>query len=69
MSFYYSDDPARDYDRYDTDRERRLARRPICERCREHIQVENLWDIDGTLYCPECARIEFERDTENYVED
>ena len=66
---FRTDDPARDFDRWDMERERRRARRPICERCGEHIQEENLWDIDGTLYCPECAKIEFERDTDNYTEE
>ena len=66
---FYSDDPGRDADRWLAAQERRLARRPICERCGEHIQSENLWDIDGTLYCPECAKIEFERDTDHYTDE
>lgn len=66
---FRTNDPAADFDRWDAEQERRLARLPICERCGERIQSENLWDIDGTLYCPECAKIEFERDTDNYTED
>ena len=66
---FRTDDPVLDFDRYDMELERRRARRPICERCGEHIQSENLWDINGTLYCPECARIEFEQETDFYTDE
>lgn len=66
---FYSDDPVRDAERWIEEQERRKARLPICARCGEPIQDENLWDIDGNLYCPECARYEFEQDTNNYIED
>lgn len=66
---FRTDDPIADFNRWDMELERRRARRPICERCREHIQDEKLWDIEGTLYCPNCAEIEFERDTDNYTEE
>ena len=66
---FRTDSPERDFDRWDMAREQRRAGLPICERCGEHIQDENLWDIDGTLYCPGCAKIEFERDTDNYTDE
>ena len=66
---FYSYDPVLDAERWIASQEKRKARLPICERCGEHIQDENLWDIDGVLYCPECAKEEFERQTENYIED
>ena len=64
---FRTDDPARDFDRWDMAREHRKSRCPICERCGEHIQSEKLWDINGTLYCQECAAIEFECDTDFYT--
>lgn len=42
------------------------ARQPKCCRCGEHILDEDLWDINGDLYCEKCAEREFKRKTEVY---
>ena len=66
---YLSDDPGRDFDRWDMEQERRRVRLPVCERCGDHIQSETLWNINGMLYCPECASIEFEEDIELHMDE
>ena len=48
--------------------ERQLRSRPVCACCGEHIQSEALWDFDGVLYCDECAREEFRKYTEDYID-
>ena len=46
---------------------------PTCEHCHEHITEEHLYNIDGEIYCEECAKdiiIEkFRKRTEEYMED
>lgn len=51
---------------YEAQQEKALARRPICTYCEQHIQDDYLFDIDGKLYCEECARDLFRHSTENY---
>lgn len=41
MSLYRSDDPARDAERYMMAQDIRLARRPKCDCCGEHIQDDS----------------------------
>lgn len=52
---FYSDDPHADFDRWDRERERRLAKRPCCAKCRENIRDDELFNFDGDLVCPECV--------------
>ena len=35
---YYTDNPVRDFERYDADREDELASLPVCDICDEPIQ-------------------------------
>lgn len=53
---------------HQAEQDRWLMKRPVCERCGEPIQDEELWDINGTIYCDECARYEFLKETEDYEE-
>ena len=48
------------------EREKWLAKKPVCSRCEEHIQDERLFDIHGVLYCEGCACDEFKKWTEDY---
>ena len=52
-------------------RERRLEawlrKRPVCCYCGEHIQDEQLFDIEGELYHEECLVANFRKDTEDYI--
>ena len=50
------------------ERERRLLSFPICERCRERIQDEDYYDVDGEILCEECMKRKYRRKTEDYYE-
>lgn len=63
---YYTDDPHADFDRYDREQAERLKRLPVCRCCDNPIQSEDLWDIDGSLYCESCME-DFKHSTENYI--
>lgn len=54
MPGYYSDDPNRDFLRWDADRERRLSNRPVCTSCQERIQDDYFYDVSGEAWCEDC---------------
>lgn len=70
MSYFRSSDPAADFDRYDREQERQLARLPICEghKCGKRIQDEDYYDVDGEILCEECMKRKYRRKTEDYYE-
>ena len=50
----WTDDPARDYDRWCDEQDKKLERRPRCCLCEEHIQDDSAVYIDGDWYCDRC---------------
>ncbi len=66
---YRTDDPYADFDRHDQKQAKSLQKLPICCKCRNPIQSEQLYDIDGDLYCEECGERLFKHYTENYIEE
>ena len=67
MSFFRSDDPAADFDRYDRQQERQLENLPLCESCGERIQDEDYYDVDGEILCEECMKRKYRRKTEDLI--
>ena len=61
---YYTDDPVRDFDRYDREQAQREARLPHCEYCGEPI-YEKYYEICGKIVCEECLEDLFAQ----YVEE
>lgn len=61
----WTDDPARDYERWERDQERARRRRerdlPICDKCGEHTSDYEY--IDGMCFCRECL------EEEEYIEE
>lgn len=51
---FLSDDPALDFDRYDREQARWLAKLPTCQRCGDAIQQERAVCIEGFWFCDEC---------------
>lgn len=54
------------WEAHEAELENDLRRFPICGRCSEHI-TDDLFDINGFIYCCDCAESEFKRSAENYV--
>lgn len=54
MFFIRTDDPLKDYDRWDKEQQKRLDRLPECDNCGYPIQQEDAVCIDGKYYCDEC---------------
>ena len=55
----------------DRERERRLARLPICEgyKCGKRIQDEDYYDVDGEILCEECMKRKYRRKTEDLINE
>lgn len=66
---FYSDNPAADFQRWDSEQERKLRRLPTCYHCGEPIQDDHCFRINGVLYCSDCMNDLFRRDTEDYIEE
>lgn len=64
---YYTNNPVADAERYMAEQERELQKLPKCNHCREHIQDETCWVINGKIYHPDCAEELFCKWTEDYM--
>ena len=53
---------------FDEDNFRWLVKRPICDKCGEHIQDEYYYDIDGEKVCEYCAQ-DWLRALKHYIID
>lgn len=63
----YTDDPIRDFERHDAEQNKWLELLPRCCECGERIQEDDLFDIQGDLYCWDCAIKLFRKSTDNYI--
>lgn len=68
LVFYRTDDPVADFEKHDAEQEAELEKMPVCTNCLEHIQGGYLFDIEGEIYCEECAYELFRKDTVDYIE-
>lgn len=70
MTFFRTDDPERDFNRWDLEKERQLARLPVCEgkKCGKRIQDDYYFEIEGEILCEECMNAKYRKSTEDYIE-
>lgn len=68
LVFHKTDNPVKDFEKYDAEKEAELAKMPKCSYCDEHIQDDYLCDIDGTIYCMECFSENFIKASEDYIQ-
>ena len=52
----WTDDPIRDFERYEAEQEEKLEKLPVCDDCGEPIQDEYYYDINGFIICPDCLK-------------
>lgn len=55
------------WEAHDNEKEMRLARRPLCAECDQHIQGETAYYINGEWICEECMD-SYKRYVEDYIE-
>ena len=51
---FYSDDPLRDFDRWDAEQQKALEELPVCADCDNPIQDESAFYINGDWICEDC---------------
>lgn len=61
--FIRTDDPIRDFDRWDREQAQRLAKLPKCSCCGEPIDQDKALELDGELICDSCIE-----DNKVYIE-
>ena len=65
---FYTDDPVKDHDRYQEEKDKQLQKLPKCSICDEHIQTDYLYEINDELICESCIKDNFRKPVEDYVE-
>lgn len=63
----WTDNPIRDFERWDAEQEEKLEKMPVCDECGEHIQDDYLYDIGGEILCRTCMENKYERSVDDYV--
>lgn len=66
---FYSDDPVRDFDRYDMAMAQREAKLPVCDKCHKPINDDFFFYVEGTIYCEKCMHDEYAQSTEDWLND
>ena len=67
--YFRTDDPLRDFDRYDAMMADREAKLPQCEKCGEPINDDEYFEINSEILCEKCMRNEYARSTEDWLND
>lgn len=60
-----TDDPERDFDRWDQEQAEWLASRPVCSNCGRPIQDDHYYLIGDEPICPHCLENEFRVEIED----
>lgn len=62
-------DPIADFNIYDVELQRELAKLPVCDCCGEPIQDDRYYDIGSEILCKECLDSNYLRFTSDYMEE
>lgn len=66
---FYSDDPVRDFDRYDAYQAQQEAKLPQCEKCGKPIHDDVYYEINNEILCESCMQDEYARSTQDWLSD
>lgn len=66
--YFRTDDPDRDFDRYDRMMAAREARLPVCDKCGKRIH-EDFFNIGGEILCEDCMNDEYGQSLEDWLRD
>lgn len=65
---FYTDDPIRDYDRYEAEQEAKLKRLPKCSQCHNPIDADFYYEVDCYLFCEDCLNDVYRHPIEMYLD-
>lgn len=63
MSIFRSDDPNRDFDRWDAEQNRLREKLPVCDVCDQTIDSD-YYHINGDNICADCMETYFKKEVE-----
>lgn len=66
---FYSDDPVRDFDRYDMAQAQKEAKCPECDKCGKHITDDFYYEIGGEILCEDCMHDLYAMSVEDYLDN
>ena len=65
----YTDDPARDFDRWDAEQEQLREKLPVCDDCGKRINDDFYWEFDGEVLCENCVNRRYRKYTDSYIQN
>ncbi len=65
MSFFYTDDPLADFERWDAEQQDQLKRIPVCADCGHHVADDHYYLINDEVICPECLEDNYRKEIED----
>lgn len=65
----WTDDPVRDFERYDAEQEAWLRARPTCDACKNHIQEEYYYELEGIRRCGDCMQKFLDTECRNFIDE
>lgn len=65
--FGFTDNPVADFNRHDREQERAASKLPKCVYCRQRIDEDTYYDIDGDCVCYECLNKHYKKWTDEYT--
>lgn len=54
----FTDDPLRDFERYDAEQEERARNFPVCSICKDVVYDDYIADLYGNIICESCLEKE-----------
>ena len=67
--YFRTDDPLRDFARYDAMMADREAKLPQCEDCGNPINDDIYFNVEGEFLCEKCMHERYARNTEDWLHD
>lgn len=64
----WTDDPVRDAERHEAEKDKALKQRPVCCECDHHIQDDVCYEFGDGLICPDCLKDNHKKWTDDYIE-
>lgn len=61
-------EPHQFWDAHCAEQEHQAKKLPRCCACKDPIYDEYLWEIDGDIYCEDCATEHFRKDTDRFID-
>lgn len=62
---FLSDDPLRDFDRWDAEQQELLKRIPVCDDCGYHVMDDYFYTVSDDVICESCLERNYRKEIED----